>query len=274
MTREKSGLADKKPESVNESLSAPPPAVKAKPTPEPSRGVIAEWTVTIVLLLFGTTALVQAFVIPTGSMEDTLLVGDHLLVDKLAFAPYGPVTKHILPYSDVQRGDIIVFRWPGDIRQTYVKRCMGVPGDRLKLVNKQVFLNGHALNEPYVVHKLNYIDSYRDNFPSEPNTAVTTPAITMLETNVKNGEVVVPPGNYFAMGDNRDLSSDSRYWGFVPRENIIGKPLIVYWSYDAPTEQLSSPSIGLDHIKDLALHFFTKTRWERTLRLVHSYPVR
>ena len=228
---------------------------------------------TIVLLLFGTTTLVQAFVIPTGSMEDTLLVGDHLLVDKLAFAPPGPVSKYLLPYSDVKRGDIIVFRYPIDIKQTFVKRAMGVAGDRIKLVDKRVYLNGHLLNEPYVVHKMAYIDSYRDNFPSEPNTMVYPPAVTMLEKNVKNGEVVVPPGYYFAMGDNRDLSLDSRYWGFVPRENIIGKPLIIYWSYDAPTEQLSSSSIGLDHIKDLALHFFTKTRWDRTLRLVHSYPV-
>src|SRR5690348_11904862 len=121
---------------------------------EQARNSIAEWAVTILLLLFGTTTLVQAFVIPTGSMEDTLLVGDHLLVDKLAFAPGGAVTKYVLPYSDVKRGDIIVFRYPIDIKQTFVKRVMGVPGDHLHLVNKQVFLNGHALKEPYVVHKL------------------------------------------------------------------------------------------------------------------------
>lgn len=249
------------------------PAETKAPPPEVSRGVIAEWTVTIILLLFGTTTLVQAFVIPTGSMEDTLLVGDHLLVDKLAYAPPGAFSKYLLPYSDVKRGDIIVFRYPIDIRQTFVKRAMGVPGDRIRLVNKQVFLNGKALNEPYVVHKISFVDSYRDNFPSEPNTMVYPPASVMLEKNVKNGEVVVPPGYYFAMGDNRDLSLDSRYWGFVPRENIIGKPLIIYWSYDAPTEQLSNPTIGMDHIKDLALHFFTKTRWTRTLQLVHGVTV-
>jgi signal peptidase I len=116
--------------------------------PEPQRGFIAEWAVTIILLLFGTTSLVQAFVIPTGSMEDTLLIGDHLLVDKLAFSPSGPVSKHILPYTDVKRGDIIVFRYPVDISQTFVKRCIGVPGDRIKLVDKQLILNGHAVNEP------------------------------------------------------------------------------------------------------------------------------
>src|SRR5947209_19745813 len=119
----------------------------------PQRGFIAEWTVTILLLLFGTTSLVQAFVIPTGSMEDTLLIGDHLLVDKLAFAPGGPVSKYALPYRDVKRGDIIVFRYPVDIRQTFVKRAIGVPGDHIRLVNKNLVLNGHPVEEPYVYHK-------------------------------------------------------------------------------------------------------------------------
>jgi signal peptidase I len=237
------------------------------------RGVIAEWTVTILLLLFGTTTLVQAFVIPTGSMEDTLLIGDHLLVDKLAYAPAGPISKYILPYEDPKRGDIIVFRYPVDIKQTFVKRVMGVPGDRIRLENKSVFLNGHKLDEPYKIHKTEYIDSYRDNFPSQPNFPQYERGQAMLENNVKNGEVVVPQGYYFAMGDNRDSSLDSRYWGFVPRENIIGKPLIIYWSYDAPTSALANPTIGLDHIIDLAEHFFTKTRWNRTFRLIHGYPV-
>ena len=231
---------------------------------DPPRGFIAEWTVTIILLLFGTTTLVQAFVIPTGSMEDTLLVGDHLLVDKLAFAPGGAVTKYVLPYSDVHRGDIIVFRYPEDIRQTFVKRVMGVSGDRIHLENKRVWLNGHLLDEPYVVHKTEYTDSYRDNFPNDPNTPIAVQAQAMLEHNVKNGEVVVPPGYFFAMGDNRDQSLDSRYWGFVPRENIIGKPLVIYWSYDAPTDQLNTSSISVEHIQDLVQHIFTKTRWRRT----------
>src|SRR5512140_2906731 len=116
---------------------------------DPPRGTIAEWTVTILLLLFGTTTLVQAFVIPTGSMEDTLLIGDHLLVDKLAYAPYGAISKHLLPYTDVKRGDIIVFRYPVDIRQTFVKRVIGVPGDRIHLADKQVYRNGEKLSEPF-----------------------------------------------------------------------------------------------------------------------------
>src|SRR5260370_3231388 len=131
---------------------------------EAPRGFIAEWAVTIILLLFGTTNLVQAFVIPTGSMEDTLLIGDHLLVDKLAYSPSGPISKRILPYTDVKRGDIIVFRYPVEIQQTFVKRCIGIPGHRIKLVDKQLIRNGHAVTEPYVFHTTEYIDSYRDNF--------------------------------------------------------------------------------------------------------------
>jgi signal peptidase I len=244
------------------------------PKGDPPRGFIAEWTVTIILLLFGTTTLVQAFVIPTGSMEDTLLIGDHLLVDKLAYSPPGPISKHILPYEDVHRGDIIVFRYPVDIRQTFVKRCMGVPGDHIKLVNKQVYLNGKKLDEHnYVVHKTDYLDSYRDNFPGEPNVHLYDPGQDMLEHHVQDGQVVVPPDSYFAMGDNRDFSLDSRYWGFVPRENIVGKPLIIYWSYDASTEDLANPTIGFHHLIDLLEHFFSKTRWNRTFRLIHGIPV-
>ena len=236
------------------------------------RGAIAEWTVTILLLLFGTTTLVQAFVIPTGSMEDTLLVGDHLLVDKLAYAPPGPVSKYLLPYSDVKRGDIIVFRYPVDIRQTFVKRVIGVPGDRIRIENKQLIRNGVRVNEPFKYHKTEYNDSYRDNFPSQPYLQLSEGAIQMLEKNVVNGEVVVPPNSYFAMGDNRDNSLDSRYWGFVPRVNIIGKPLIIYWSYETTTDRLASPTISIDHAVDLVQNFFTKTRWRRTFMLIHGFP--
>ena len=173
-----------------------------------------------------------------------------------------------------RRGDIIVFRYPVDIKQTFVKRVMGVPGDHIHLVNKQVWLNGHPLEDhAYAVHKVDYPDSYRDNFPTEPNTPIYAPAQQMLEKNVVNGDVVVPPGYYFAMGDNRDLSLDSRYWGFVPRQNIIGTPLIIYWSYDASTEELSNPSVSFVHLIDIATHFVTKTRWSRELRLIHSIPI-
>jgi signal peptidase I len=250
------------------------PSEPAPPLAESPRSFLAEWTVTFILLLFGTTSLVQAFVIPTGSMEDTLMIGDHLLVDKLAYAPAGPISRYVIPYTEVRRGDIIVFRYPVDIQQTFVKRCIGVPGDRLRLVNKQLILNGKPVDEPYVYHKTEYIDSYRDNFPSDPNVHVADFAQDMLMNHVQNSEVVVPPGSYFAMGDNRDSSLDSRYWGFVPRANIIGKPLIIYWSYDAPTEALSRPLMSIDHLLDLVQHFPTKTRWGRTLRLIHGYPLK
>ena len=248
----------------------PQPATKA----EPPRGAIAEWAITILLLLFGTTTLVQAFVIPTGSMEDTLLIGDHLLVDKLAYAPEGSVSKYILPYEQPKDGDIIVFRYPVDISQTFVKRVIGSAGDHLKIINQQIYRNGVKLNEPYVYHKNPYPDSFRDNFPSsEPNLMLLDRGQEMLANHVVNGEIVVPPGSFFAMGDNRDNSLDSRYWGFVPRENIIGKPLIIYWSYDANTESLASSSVHtlVQHFIDLGEHFFTKTRWNRTFRLIHGY---
>jgi len=249
------------------------PPAQEPPKQEPQRGFLAEWTVTIILLLFGTTTLVQAYVIPTGSMENTLLVGDHLLVDKLSYAPAGSLSRHVLPYSNLKRGDIIVFRYPIHIAETFVKRLIGVPGDRIRLIDKQLILNGRPVNEPYVYHSTEYIDSYRDNFPSEPNVNVVEPAIDMLQNHVRNGEVVVPERFYFAMGDNRDSSLDSRYWGFVPRENIIGKPLIIYWSYNAPTDELTDQSIGVRHLVDVLLHFPTKTRWDRTFRLVHTYAL-
>jgi signal peptidase I len=242
-------------------------------TREVHRGFIAEWTVTIVLLLFATTTLIQAFVIPSASMEDTLLIGDHVLVDKLVFAPTGAISRHLLPYRSVRRGDVIVFRYPRDIREDYVKRAIGIPGDHIRLVNKQLMLNGHLVNEPYVIHRTPYIDSYRDNFPQTPDVSLPPSAVDMLDHHVQNGEIVVPPDSIFAMGDNRDDSLDSRYWGFVPRENIIGTPVIIYWSFEAPTADLTNPNIGIDHIIDVITHFFTKTRWSRTFKLVRGYPL-
>ncbi|MEJ7609206.1 MAG: signal peptidase I, partial [Bryobacteraceae bacterium] len=238
---------------------------------KPERGTLAEWTVTVLLLLFGTSTLVQAFVIPTGSMEDNLLVGDHLLVDKLAYAPPGPISKYLLPYQEVKRGDIIVFRYPVNIKETYVKRVIGIPGDRIRIENKQLIRNGVRVDEPYKVHKTEYIDSYRDHFPSAPRGPVSDSALEMLESNVQKAEVVVPPGNYFAMGDNRDNSADSRFWGFVPRANIIGKPLIIYWSYDTTTDRLAGSLLNLDHMVDLVKNFPSKTRWNRTLKLIHGH---
>ena len=243
-------------------------------TQEVNRGFIAEWMVTIVLLLFGTTTLVQAFVIPSASMVGTLLIGDHVLVDKLVYSPSGPISRKVLPYREVRRGDIIVFRYPLNISQDYVKRAIGVPGDHIRFENQELILNGHKVKEPYTVHSAPYPDQYRDNFPAAPpNMPLRPRAAEMLAEHVVNGELVVPEGFVYAMGDNRDDSDDSRYWGLVPRENIVGTPLIIYWSYDAPTADLSNGNIGLDHILDVVTHFFTKTRWGRTFKLLHGYPL-
>jgi len=243
-------------------------------TKQGHRGFIGEWAVNIILLLFGTTTLLQAFVIPSGSMESTLLAGDHVLVDKLTYAPAGALTRHCLPYREVRRGDVIVFRFPLDIQVDYVKRAIGVPGDRIRLANKQLILNGKPVDEPYAIHIAAMADSYRDNFPSAvPTPDVRARGIEMLRQNVVNGELVVPPGFIFAMGDNRENSSDSRYWGLVPRENIKGTPILIYWSFDAPEEDLTNPGIGIGHLVDVGAHFFTKTRWSRTFKLVRPYPL-
>ena len=166
---------------------------------------------------------------------------------------------------------MVVFRRPIDINQNYVKRCMGVPGDHIRIVDKEVYLNGRKLTEPYVQHVFPTLEPYRDNFPGKPDSQVYGRGRQMPADDVVNGELVVPEGNYFAMGDNRDNSSDSRYGGLVPRENIVGKPVVIFWSYDAPTEDLMGYSA--DHFIDLAKNFFRKTRWDRTLKLVRGYPV-
>jgi signal peptidase I len=242
-------------------------------TQDVHRGFVAEWTVTIILLLFATTTLVQAFVIPSASMESTLLIGDHVLVDKLVYAPQDGFGARMLPNRDVRRGDIIVFRYPLDIKEDYVKRAIGIPGDHIRFVDKQLILNGKPVNEPYVQHSASFPDAYRDNFPISPAAPLRPRAMEMLQNHVDNGELVVPKDYVFAMGDNRDDSDDSRYWGLVPRENIVGTPVVIYWSYDATTQDLTNGNIGLDHIVDVVAHFFTKTRWKRTFNLTRGYPL-
>jgi signal peptidase I len=250
---------------------------------EPIREFVAEWTVTILILLFGTTSIMQAFVVPTSSMVPTIMVGDHLIVDKLAYAPAGAISQHLLPYHEVRRGDIIVFRFPPDPRQNYVKRVVGQPGDRLKIIDKAVYINGQPLPEPYKRHIDNYNLDYRDKFPSVP-IGVPPDYVTRVQEmlqNVQGEELVVPPGFFFAMGDNRDNSLDSRYWGFVPRDNIVGKPTINFWSYnsnhrpgftEADEFRNQYPlDYSVEHMSDLVTGFFTKTRWIRTLKLIRGY---
>jgi signal peptidase I len=233
-----------------------------------ARGFVAEWAVTILIYLFATTTLVQAYVIPTGSMEGSLRVGDHVIVDRMAYADPGAFGRYFLPYRDIQRGDIVTFHFPEDTRQTFVKRVIGLPGDRIRLMGKQVVRNGHRLIERYTQHIDSGVDIYRDDFPAAADFRTTPRGRDMFEHHMVNGEIVVPPKSLFVLGDNRDNSEDSRYWGFVPREYVTGKPLFVYWSYDAPTGDLERWSIS--HIGDVAEHFFTKTRWDRTFLVPKS----
>ena len=227
---------------------------------------------TVVIAIFVITFIVQAFQIPSESMEDTLLVGDYLLVNKLCYGGAG-LGDHVMPYQRIARKDIIVFHYPVDPRQHFVKRVIGVPGDRLKLINKKVYINGKPLDEPYVRVLEPPNNVFRDDFPRVDVPAYGLEGKWWLQMRklVEDGELIVPEGNYFVMGDNRDDSQDSRYWGFVPQENIIGRPLVIYWSVREPTDT-SYPStiIGrAEHLAYAMTHMFSNTRWSRTLRLVH-----
>jgi len=227
---------------------------------------IADWAAQAVILVFATSTVAMPYVIPSASMESTLMTGDHVIVDKMAYAPASGALSHALPYEQVRRGDIVVFRYPLDIRQDFVKRIVGIPGDHLHLSHGVLYRNGVRVGEPYVQHIAGTYDPYRDDFPNAPTPPLPDRTLKMLRDHVSAGELVVPEGNYFGMGDNRDDSSDSRYWGFIPRANITGKPVIVFWSYDAPTEDLID--FNAHHFVDLAEHFFTRTRWRRTFMLV------
>jgi signal peptidase I len=229
------------------------------------RKLVQEWAVTILLFLFVTTSMVQAYVVPTGSMENNILVGDHMLVDKVGFENGGNNwASYVLPHREVKRGEIIAFRYPEDVRQTYVKRVIGVPGDRIRLKNKQVIRNGQKIDEPYVRHSSPGMDDYRDNFPTAPEFYTTGRGREMFARDVQDAEVIVPADMLFVLGDNRDNSEDSRYWGFVPSNYVTGKPLVIYWSFDAPTSDYVEWNFR--HVEDVALHFFSKTRWDRTLK--------
>jgi signal peptidase I len=226
---------------------------------------------TVVIAVFVITFIVQAFQIPSPSMENTLLVGDYLLVNKLCYGS-GSIGDYFMPYRRVRRGDIVVFHYPVDPSQHFVKRVIGVPGDRIRLVNKQVFVNGVALKEPYVHYSRPADDPFRDNFPRLDVLPGPTPEWwVQMRKLVEDGQLIVPEGHYFVMGDNRDNSSDSRYWGFVPQANIIGRPLVIYWSVRGAEDANTPSSVGdkLYHFAYVVTHIFQITRWNRTLRLVN-----
>ena len=230
--------------------------------------------------LFVMTFIFQNFVIPSGSMEKTLLIGDHVLVDRTSFAPptrWAPFVH----YREPHRGDVIVFLKPNPETPDLilVKRLIGVPGDRIHLVHGIVYLNGVAQNEPYAAmpHASSDPDDLynpvRDDFPSQGAPVNATQLWTEdLASHVENGDLVVPPGKVFAMGDNREHSLDGRFWGFVPRENILGRPMFNYWSFEATADQMDEQQAGwgprIASFFTTAFHFFDKTRWSRTLHLI------
>ena len=227
----------------------------------------------LVIGLFALTFVFQNFEIPSSSMEKTLLIGDHVLVDRVTLAPKTSWAPFI-PYRNVKRGDIIVFFKPGEPDLYLVKRVVGIPGDHIHLRNGIVYLNGAAQNEPLADKptEANYFP-YRDDFPAiAPSAAndVTASWSVGLPTFIQGEDLVVPQGRYFAMGDNRTVSLDSRYWGFVPRENIVGRPLFVYWSFEQPGDQYEKTSVAdrASFLLHTVVHFFDQTRWKRTLHLV------
>ena len=251
-------------------------AQRTEARPATVREYIESLLVTVILALFGTTFVVQAFKIPSQSMEPTLLVGDHLLVNKFIFGGRGQWYDSILPYREVRRGDIIVFKFPFQDHPHYVKRVIGIAGDRIKIVDQQVYVNGRKINEPYVQRDPTApYDPFGDNFPprsSEYLQANMQPewADQILQF-VHDGEIVVPPGKYFAMGDNRDHSWDSRFWGFVDRDAIMGRPVVIYWSVKDTSEEEAEQNLNgwFLNILDTVLHLPSRTRWPRMLHEVH-----
>ncbi|WP_263355000.1 signal peptidase I [Acidicapsa acidisoli] len=227
----------------------------------------------LVIGMFILTFLAQNFLIPSGSMLDALLVGDHLLVDRITIAPR-PSWMPLVHYREPKRGDIVVFFGPGQPDTHLVKRLIGVPGDHIHLRNGIVILNGVAQNEPYVKPRPEDVYSpYIDDFPSVPTSeasGVTAEWAVDLPNHIQGNDLVVPPGMYFMMGDNRHNSNDGRFWGFTPRANIVGRPLFNYWSFKTPDDQMYKTGLAnqIAWMGNVVLHFFTDTRWKRTLNPV------
>jgi len=227
--------------------------------------------VVLVIALFILTFIVQPFRIPSESMERTLLVGDFLLVNKVTFAPAGP-WGWLLPYRDIQTGDVIVFHFPPDPPEHVVKRVIGVPGDHVHLEEGLAWVNGRRLDEPWAVFEPAYPDDFRDSFPTQ---LYTDPGVDPrwwmeMRREVRGGDLVVPGNEYFVLGDNRNFSRDSRYWGFVPRDHIVGRPFIIYFSLREPssTDLTQLPDDRLGQKNDLWNKIVDFARWNRFMRVV------
>ena len=241
---------------------------------------LASMCVILVIGLFLFGFVFQNFEIPSGSMENTLLIGDHVVVDRVALSPPTKWAPFI-HYRPVHRGDVIVFLKPNPESPDLilVKRAIGIAGDRIHLQHGVVYLNGVAQTEPHAIQPAedgdpqHTYDPYRDDFPTvapSPDASLTAVWRENLPDHIQDGELVVPPGKVFAMGDNRTESLDSRYWGFVPVENIEGRPTFVYWSFRTPADQEQRTSMGerIGFIVHEFTHIFSDTRWSRTFHVV------
>jgi len=215
--------------------------------------------VAFILALFVRTFVFENFKIPTGSMEDNLLVGDHLVVNKCIFG-HGSlgILDAVMPQRLPRRGDVVVFKFPEKPRRDFIKRCIGIAGDTIEIRRKKLYLNGVLQNESYVVHK--------DSNTWGPSEGV--PARLRIRDNF--GPYTVPPNSIFCLGDNRDNSLDSRYWGPVPLDHVKGRALLIYWSYEAKRNDWKWQGLGhrLKQLAGVFSHFFTRTRWERSFRLI------
>lgn len=253
-------------------MPKPPPST---PTQRPlSESFLRVWMPTLVVALFIITFVAQPFDIPSGSMENTLLIGDHLLADRVRLSPPASYAPWLLPYRPLRHGDIVVFMSTPDDPSAppgthIVKRLIGMPGDHIRLVHGQVYRNGRAVPQPYVITTAAY-DPSRDDWPNGGPLFETSPGwAAQMPNYIRDGELVVPPGMYFCMGDNRDNSLDSRYWGFVPQANVIGRPSVVYWSYRSGPSDYEAQGMGdrFGSLFSVLIHAPTRTRWSRTLHL-------
>jgi signal peptidase I len=224
-----------------------------------AREYLESIVIAVILALFIRTFVVQAFKIPTGSMENNLLIGDHLLVNKLVLGPtMWPIERALLPIGTIRRRDVLVFKYPEEPERDFIKRVIGLPGETLEVREKKVYINGSPLDEPYA----HYLTPAADESQYHE--------VTSFDVRERYGPVTVPPNQYFMMGDNRDNSQDSRYWGFLPRENIKGRALLIYWSYEAGRQDYQDESAGatVKGLVSVFTHFFTRTRWDRMLHQI------
>lgn len=258
---------------ARETAASAEPAQKPEKPKETAMEFIGSMAAVLVSGLFIITFIMQAFEIPSESMLQTLLVGDHLFVDRVRFAPEAKWASWFTPYRPIKRGDIIVFLSPQQPGLYLVKRVRGVPGDRLHLKDGRLYVNGQLQDEPFAIHTPGDLDDYVNNFPAVPapeGAGVTFDWRLALPSHIQGDDVVVPPDSYFAMGDNRNHSYDSRFWGFVPKENLIGRPLFIYWSFETPRDQYDKRSIleRAQFLGRIIVHFFDETRWRRTIKMV------